>query len=143
MKTCLAFFGAALAPVLVAGLAGCAGSDGTLEPNRLRVTGLEVADDPKADVRYPALLTYEANGDVQVIESCFTWSGEPYGFLWYPNGPYCFGPESGGGPDAVQSMLLTGYPGTYRLDGYVRYFGDGVARSSNRVSTEITVTRRY
>jgi hypothetical protein len=139
MRTSLAFTGLALA----VGLSACAATEeGPLEANRLRATGLEVAGDPKVDVRYPAIMTYDVNGDVRVIESCFSWSGEDDGFPWRPNGPYCFGPEPGGGAEAVTAMLATGYPGTYRLEGYVRYVGDGVPRNSNRVATEITVTPR-
>ncbi len=139
MRTSLAFTGLALA----LGLAACTGSgEGPLEPNRLRATGLDIAAGPKANERYPALLSYEANGDVRVIESCFSWSGEDDGFPWRPDGPYCVGPEAGGGPGSVVSALVTGYPGTYHLEGYVRYVGDGVPHNSNRVAAEITVLPR-
>lgn len=129
---------AGLAVVTLA-LAACAGSEGALEPDRLRVTGLEVAEDPKIDVRYPALLTFEAKGNVRIIESCFTWAESGSRVDWFSEGPYCFAPEGSPG-NAVKSLLLTGYAGTYQLQGYVRYASNGVLRCSNTVSSEITVT---
>src|SRR3546814_15772167 len=62
----------ALSGLILAFLAACAGSDGT-DTDRIRLTGFTVAEDPKVDVRYPAVLAYEANGGVQVIDSCFLW----------------------------------------------------------------------
>ena len=128
---------------VAAGLAGCASTEGPLEPGRLRVTGLEVANDAKVDVRYPALFTYEANGDVQIYDSCFLWSDPASDLTLFGEGPYCFAPETGPGPGAVKAMLISGYGGTYRLEGYVRYFGGGILHSSNSVSHEVTVKRRY
>ena len=138
MRTRLALTGLALAVILAA----CAASDGRLEPDRIRVTGLEVADDPKVDVRYPALLTFEANGDVRIIDSCFTWSDSGSRLNWLSDGPYCFAPDSSPA-NAVRSLLVTGYPGTYQLEGYVRYASGGVLRRSNSASSEIIVSRRY
>ncbi|GAB4393646.1 MAG: hypothetical protein Tsb0032_13840 [Kiloniellaceae bacterium] len=138
MNRSFAFTGLALA----VGLAACAQSDGPLGPNRLRAVGLDVADGPRVNVRYPAVLSYEVNGDVRIIEGCYRWSATKNGPLWSPQGPYCFDSELGGGANTVSSMLATGYPGTYRLEGYVRYVADGVARNSNRVATEITVIPR-
>jgi len=138
MRIRLAFAGLALAVALAA----CAGGEGTLEPDRIRVTGLEIADDPKVDVRYPALLTYEANGDVRIIDSCFTWSDAGSRLAWLSSdGPYCFAPESGPA-NAVKAMLVTGYVGVYQVEGYVRYASGGTLRRSNTASSEITVTRR-
>lgn len=146
MRRSLAFTGLAL----VLGLAACAGSpEGPLEPNRMRLTAMDVADDPKTDVRYPVLLSYEASGDVRIIHSCFTWLDESGSFGWLDDwtglgdGPYCLGPESGEGPGAVRTMLVSGYPGTYRLRAYVRYEGGGEVWTSNAVSREVTLTRRY
>jgi hypothetical protein len=127
---------------LAVGLAACAGSDGTLGPDRIRVTGLEVADDPKVDVRYPALLTFEADGDVRIIDSCFTWADTGSRLSWLSDGPYCFASEKSPA-NAVRSMLLTGYAGTYQVEGYVRYASGGVLRRSNSASSEVTVTRRH
>ncbi|HEY9537797.1 MAG TPA: hypothetical protein VIS03_09420 [Kiloniellaceae bacterium] len=137
----------ALSGLILAFLAACAGSDGT-DTDRIRLTGFTVAEDPKVDVRYPAVLAYEANGGVQVIDSCFLWFDKNADFTsfrstaWLGEGPYCFAPDSGVGPNAVKAMLVTGYPGTYRLEGYVRYYGAGVRRTTDRIATEITVTRR-
>lgn len=145
MKASLALTGLSLA----LGLAACAASpEGPPEPNRLRLTGMDVTADPKVDVRYPVLLSYEVNGDVRIIDSCFTWLGEKSsdGWLgagtWLGDGPYCLAPESAGGPGAVRTMLVSGYPGTYQLEVYVRYEGGGVLQTSNAVSDEVTVTRR-
>jgi len=145
MKASLALTGLSL----TLGLAACAGSpEGPLEANRIRLTAMEVAADPKVDVRYPVLLSYEVNGDVRIIDSCFTWLGEksPDEWLgaatWLGDGPYCLAPESANGPGAVRTMLLSGYPGTYQLEVYVRYEGGGVLQTSNAVSDEVTVTRR-
>jgi hypothetical protein len=144
MRTGLAFSGL----ILAFGLAACAGFESTEAPNQIRLTGLEVASDPKVDVRYPAVLTYEAAGDVRVIDSCFTWFDADFQPLWlrdstlFGNGPYCFALENDIGPDAVRSMLVTGYSGTYYLEGYLRYSAAGVGQKTNPVSTEITVTRR-
>ena len=145
MRTNLGFAGLAL----VASLAACFGADGAFASDRMRVIGLEVDGDPRVDMRYPAVLTYEASADVSVIETCFTWSdADPETTwldrrLWFGNGPYCLGPESGAEPGAVKTMLVTGYPGIYHLEGYIRYMDGGVSRRSNRVSTEITVAPRY
>jgi len=145
MKASLAVTGLSLA----LGLAACAGSpEGPLEPNRIRLTGMDVAADPNVDVRYPVLLTYEVNGDVRIIDSCFTWQGEDASLAWlddwteFGDGPYCLAPESGDGPGAVRTMLLSGYAGTYRLEVYVRYEGGGALQTSNALSDEVTVTRR-
>lgn len=134
---------------LAMSLTACAGTESANAPDRIRLTGLDVAIDPKVDVRYSALLTYEARGDVRVIDSCFIWSDKDADFtsfrstIWFGAGPYCFGPESDAGPGVVKSMLATGYPGTYQLEGYIRYAVGDDRRRSNRLSTEITVTRRY
>ena len=144
MKASLALTGLSL----VLGLAACAGSaEGPLEPNRIRLTGMEVAGDPKVDVRYPVLLRYEVDGDIRVIDSCFTWLDETSEdwfdhATWYGDGPYCLAPEAGDAPGAVRTMLVSGYPGTYRLEVYVRYEGGGALQISNAVSDEVTVTRR-
>lgn len=130
-------------------LAGCAAFDSAEAPDQIRLTGLEVADNPTVDIRYPALLSYEARGDVQVIDSCFLWYDKDADFtsfrstLWLGEGPYCFAPESGAGPDAVKAMLASGYAGSYGLEGYVRYLAGGELRTSNRLATEIAVRRRY
>lgn len=132
-----------------ASVAGCAVLDSAEAPDQIQLTGLEVADSPTVDIRYPALLSYEARGDVQVIDSCFLWYDRNADFtsfrstLWLGEGPYCFYPESGTAPDAVQAMLVTGYPGAYLVEGYVRYLTDGELRKSNTVTTDITVRRRY
>lgn len=145
MRTSLAFTGLAL----VLALAACAGSSADpLEPNRMRLTAMSVADDPKVDVRYPVLLTYEANGDVRIIHSCFTWLDESGSSSWLDDwtglgdGPYCLGPESGEVPGAMRTMLVSGYPGTYRLRAYVRYEGGGEVWTSNAVSREVILTQR-
>ncbi|HEY9550171.1 MAG TPA: hypothetical protein VIR45_11775 [Kiloniellaceae bacterium] len=130
-------------------VAGCAAFDGADAPDQIRLTGLEVAANPTVDIRYPALLSYEARGDVQVIDSCFLWYDKDADFtsfrstLWFGEGPYCFAPESGAGPDAVKAMLASGYAGSYRLEGFVRYSDGGVTRESNWLSTEVTVRPRY
>ena len=133
---------------LALGLAACAGSpEGPLEPDRIRLTAMEVAADPKVDVRYPVLLSYEVNGDVRIIDSCFTWLGEksPDEWLgaaaWLGDGPYCLAPEGGELPGAVRTMLVSGYPGTYGLEVYVRYEGGGALRISNTLSGDVTVTQ--
>jgi hypothetical protein len=109
---------------------------------------VEVAPDPKVDVRYPVLLSYEVNGDVRIIDSCFTWVDED-SFLqrlddWtgLGDGPYCLAPEGGDGPGTVKTMLVSGYPGTYRLEVYTRYEGGGEVRTTNAVAEPVTVTRR-
>lgn len=134
---------------LCIGVAGCAVFDNSEAPDQVRLTSLALAESPIVDIRYPALLSYEARGDVQVIDSCFLWYDKNADFtsfrstLWLGEGPYCFYPESGTGPDAVQAMLITGHPGTYLVEGYVRYFADGITRKSNPLTTEVTVRRRY
>lgn len=134
---------------LTMSVTGCALFDGADMPDQIRLTGLEVADSPTVDIRYPALLSYEARGDVRVIDSCFLWFDKHADFdsfrstLWFGEGPYCFAVEGDSGPEAVPSMLITGYAGTYRLEGYVRYVGGGIYRKTNSVATEITVRRRY
>jgi hypothetical protein len=135
--------------VLVLGLAACAGSpEGPLEPDRIQLTAMDVAVDPKIDVRYPVLLRYDVSGDVRIIDSCFTWvdDGSPDGWLgdasWFGDGPYCLAPEGGEPPGAVRTMLVSGHPGTYRLEVYVRYEGGGALRTSNTLSDDVTVTRR-
>jgi hypothetical protein len=134
---------------LALGLAACAGtSEGPLEANRMRLTALDVAADPKVDMRYPALLRYEASGDVRIIDSCFTWIDDD-SFLQrldeatgLGDGPYCLAPESAAVPGTVQTMLVSGYPGTYRLVVYTRYEGGGAVRTTNAVAQQVTVTRR-
>jgi hypothetical protein len=144
MRASLAFTGFAL----TLGLAACAGSEGALEPNRIRLTGMEVAPDPKVDVRYPVLLSYEVNGDVRIIDSCFTWLDEKSAVqwlgdgAWFGDGPYCLVPEGGDGLGTVKTMLVSGYPGTYRLEVYTRYEGGGEVRTTNAVAEQVTVTRR-
>lgn len=140
---------AAIGSGLILALTGCTGApEGPLEPNRLRLTGVEVAADPKVDLRYPAILRYEASGDVRVIDSCFTWLDKtaPDNWLdhatWLGDGPYCLAPESGREPGQVTTMLVSGYPGTYRVAVYVRYEGSGVLQTSNTLSEEVMVTRR-
>jgi len=145
MRSNLVLTGLALA----VSLSACAGTQSMNAPDRIQLTGLEVAKDPKVDVRYPALLTYEEKGDVRVIDSCFIWSDKDADFTsfgsaaWFGDGPYCFGPESDVEPGTVKSMLASGYPGTYHLEGYIRYQAAGISRETNRVSTEITIDRRY
>src|SRR3546814_18828893 len=84
-------------------VAGCAAFDGADAPDQIRLTGLEVAANPTVDIRYPALLSYEATGDVQVIDSRFPWYDKDAGFtsfrstLWFCEGPCCFPPETGPG----------------------------------------------
>jgi hypothetical protein len=144
MRASLAFTGLAL----TLGLAACAGSEGTLEPNRIRLSGMEAAPDPKVDVRYPVLLSYEVNGDVRIIDSCFTWVDED-SFLqrlddWtgLGDGPYCLAPETADFPGRLKTMLVSGFPGTYRLVVYTRYEGGGEVRTTNAVAEQVTVTRR-
>lgn len=140
---------AVTALILAVGLAACAGpSGGPLEPGRVRLAAMEVAEDPKVDVRYPVLLRYEAAGDVRIIDSCFTWLDENASFRslddWtgLGNGPYCLLPAGEAGPGALRIMVASGYPGTYELRAYVHYEDGGVVRKSNTVSSELTVTRR-
>jgi hypothetical protein len=134
---------------LAASLTACAGTQGLDAPDRIELTGLDVAADPQVDVRYPALLAYEAKGDVRVLDSCFTWTDQNPDLTWFDykktwgDGPYCFGPERGADPGAVKAMLATGYPGTYQLEGYVRYLAGGALWETNRLSTEVTVAPRY
>jgi hypothetical protein len=134
---------------LAMSLTACAGTQSMDAPDRIQVTGLDVANDPKVDMRYPVLLTYDAKGDVKVIDSCFLWFDKAADFTsfrsttWLGEGPYCFSREEDVGPDTVKSMLVSGYPGTYQLEGYVRYYAAGVSRETNHVSTEIIVSRRY
>mgnify|MGYP000020208076 CR=1 FL=1 len=135
--------------LLASGLAGCAGTaEGTLEPNRMRLTAMEVAEDPKTNVRYPSFLRYEANGDVRIIHSCFTWIDEE-SFLQrldtvtgMGDGPYCLAPESADLPGTVKTMLVNGYPGSYRLMVYTRYEGGGAIHTTNAIAEQVTVTRR-
>ena len=144
MRASLAFTGLALA----LGLAACAGSEGALEPNRVRLTGMEAVSDPQVDVRYPVLLSYEASGDVRIIDSCFTWIDEDSALQrlddWtgLGDGPYCLAPEGGDGPGTVKTMLVSGFPGTYRLVVYSRYEGGGEVRTTNAITEQVTVTRR-
>ena len=145
MRAGLAF--AAL--TLASGLTACAGtSEGPLEPERMRLSALEIAADPTVDVRYPAFLHYEVNGDVRIIDSCFTWVDED-SFLqrlddWtgLGDGPYCLAPEAAAPPGTVTTMLVSGDPGTYRLVVYTRYEGGGAVRTTNAVAEQVTVTRR-
>src|SRR3546814_20500658 len=119
-------------------VAGCAAFDSSEAPDQIRLTGLEVADNPRVDIRYPALLSYEARGDVQVIDSCFLWYDKDAGFtsfrstLWLGEGPYCFAPESGAGPDAVTAILARGYAGRSGREGYAPSPPGGAPRPSNR-----------
>ena len=82
---------------LAASLTACAGTQSPEAPDRIALTGLDVAADPRVDVRYPALLTYDARGDVRVIDSCFTWTDQDPDLTWFDykkawgDGPYCFG----------------------------------------------------
>src|SRR3546814_19843106 len=116
----------ALSGLILAFLAACAGSDGT-DTDRIRLTGFTVAEAPKVDVRYPAVLAYEANGGGQVIASCFLWFDKTAEFksfrstAWLCEGPYCFAPDSGVGAHALKAMLGTGRSEHYRLEGSVFY----------------------
>ena len=155
MRTGLAFTGLAFTGlVLILGLTACAGtsagtSEEPLQANRMRLTAIEVADNPKTDTRYPVLLRYEANGDVGIVYTCFTWMDESSSFAWLAdwtglgNGPYCLVPESVEAPGVVTTKLVSGYAGDYELRAYVRYRSGGVMQTSNTVSSPVTLTRRY
>lgn len=118
---------------LALGLSACSLFDDPVASDRISLTGLEIQS-PTVDTRYPALISYEAQDDVRVIESCFLWSDA---------GPYCFAPEGATDAGVVRSMLVTGYAGTYQLEGYVRYEAGGERWRSEPVTTEITVEPRY
>ena len=122
-----------LAALLVLLLAACSGTASETAPNRLNLTELNI-DDPKVDVRFPALLTYEAQGEVILLESCFCIADA---------GPYCFGLEGDGGPGVARSMLVAGYAGTYPVQGYLRYLAGGESYKTNTLETEITVSPKY
>jgi len=118
---------------LALGLSACSLFDDPVASDRISLTGLEVQN-PIVDTRYPAVISYEAQDDIRVIESCFLWSDA---------GPYCFAPEGATDSGEVKSMLVTGYAGTYHLEGYVRYEAGGERWRTDSVSTEITVDPRY
>jgi hypothetical protein len=122
-----------LAASLVLVLSACSGTASETAPNRLNLTDLKI-DDPKADVRFPALLTYETKGEVTLLESCFCLADA---------GPYCFGLEGDGGPGVARSMLVAGYDGAYQVQGYLRYLAGGETFKSNTLETEITVSPKY
>lgn len=122
----------ATAALALLATASCAnGPDGEpMQAEGLKLTALTVAETLKAGVRYPAVMDYEAEGDVTVLVSCFLWSGE---------GPYCFGSEQDAGGKQVTTMLITRNPGRYRLEGYVKYTAGGAEQESNRVASTIVV----
>jgi len=122
-----------LAASLILGLAACSGTASDTAPNRLNLTELKI-DTPKVDVRFPALLSYESQGEVTILESCFCFSDA---------GPYCFGLEGDGGPGVARSMLVAGYAGTYEVQGYLRYLAGGESYKTNTLETEITVSPKY
>jgi len=146
MRTRLAFTGLAL----TLGLTACAGApDGPLQASQMRLTAMEVAVDPKTNIRYPVSLRYEVNGAVQIIYTCFTWMDESASFAWLDDwtglgdGPYCLAPDSVAAPGVVTTKLASGYAGRYELRGYVRDRSGGVLQSTNMVASPINVTRRY
>lgn len=122
-----------LAASLLLLLAACSGTASETAPNRLNLTDLKI-DDPKVDVRFPALLTYETQGEVTLLESCFCISDA---------GPYCFGLEGDGGPGVARSMLVAGYAGTYQVQGYLRYLAGGESYKTNTLETEVTVSPKH
>lgn len=146
MRTSLAFTGLAL----ILGLAACAGApEAPLQANQMRLTAMAVADNPKTNIRYPVRLSYDVNGDVGIVYTCFTWMDEESDFAWLDDwtglgdGPYCLAPDSMEAPGVVTTKLASGYAGRYELRAYVVYKSGGVMQTTNTVSSRMSVARRY
>ena len=125
--SCLILFLASIAGV------GCATvSTRTLAPGELRLLSLRVSDTIRAGDPYLVVITFEADGEPQIKEACFYWSGE---------GPYCFKVRNVDleVPKNFKIMLRTNNPGSYRLECYAEYIREGKTQKTNYIGSQIYV----
>lgn len=100
----------------------------------LTVRNVELNRNIRAGEPYRVEILYEASGksgSIEINAACFTWNDE---------GPYCFALEPAGRNKALVN-LTTGNPGTYRLNGALRYVSGGKQYMSNWFTNDIVVTR--
>ncbi len=107
---------------------------GPLAPGEIRLIGMEVSEREKLKEQIPFMITmtFEAQGDPEMVTACFTWSGK---------GPYCSKIKDVmyGSPGKIQVQLVQRYAGIYRLEGYVIYLRDGQKETTNEVSTNFHI----
>jgi len=107
-------------------------STAPLVPGELRLLSMRVPETIIRGNPYAAFIIFEAEGEPQIKEACFSWSGE---------GPYCFNVMNAqyGSPGAFTVRLLTNNPGSYGLDCYVKYFREGKIKMTNQIGIQIYV----
>ena len=105
---------------------------GPLAPGELRLLSMEVPKDIRKAVPYEVVITFEANGEPEIKDACFYWSGE---------GPYCFKLKkvTFGSPGTFKVRLQTNNPGSYTLNCQVQYVREGKIRLTNYVGSQIYV----
>jgi hypothetical protein len=85
-------------------------------------------------VSYTVDIVFEANGNPEIQQACFYWSGD---------GPKCFSVTdvSFGIPGVFEVRLPGLDPGSYRLECYAEYTRGGETVKTNMVGTQIAVGR--
>ncbi len=106
----------------------------SLAPGEVRLIGMEVSEREKLKEQIPFMITmtFEAQGDPEMVTACFIWSGK---------GPYCSNIKDVmyGSPGKIWVQLVQKYAGVYRLEGYVVYLKDGQKEATNTVSTNFHI----
>lgn len=104
-------------------------AQGELRLLRIQVLGGEPI---LSNLTYAVKVFFEADGKPEIKKACFYWSGD---------GPYCFRVTDVdfGPPGTFRVWLRTNHSGFCKLECYVEYVRDGKSRSTNIVSSQITI----
>ena len=91
-------------------------------------------EDIRESLPFAVNITFEAEGQPEIITACFFWSG---------TGPYCskIADVTYGSPGIIKVQLFPRSPGFVSLEGYIVYKKDGKTESTNVVSERIRVIR--
>jgi len=105
-----------------------------LAQGELRLLSIQVlgGESIRANISYAVKIIFEADGKPEIKKACFYWSGD---------GPYCFRVTDVdfGPPGTFRVWLRTDYSGFYKLECYVEYVRAGKSRSTNIISSQITI----
>lgn len=106
-----------------------------LAPGEMRLLRIQVPvrEDVGVNLLFEVKVTFEAEGKPEIKRACFSWSGD---------GPYCFkvGDITYGSPGSFSVWIRKDNLGPYLLECYAHYVLNKEMRTTNAVSTPITVT---
>ncbi len=121
---------------ILLGISSCATAPAKpLSTGELRLLSISIPEKEKIKVHVPFVvsLQFEADGDPEIKQACFYFSGE---------GPRCFKVTdvNYGSTGRIRVQIHTNNAGTRLLECYVLYIRDGKIQPTNRVSTYFRMT---